>query len=73
MNVRRGDNTYDSMSSFISVVVPCNTEGKFGWKCKFTCHCKNGEDCDKVTGHCGSGCEEGRYGIGCQYGKAETI
>ena len=60
------------MCVFISVVVPCNTEGKFGWKCKFTCHCKNGEDCDKVTGHCGSGCEEGRYGIGCQYGKAKN-
>ena len=26
--------------------------GKFGWQlCKFDCHCKNGEDCDKVTGH----------------------
>ena len=47
--------------------------GKFGWQCKFDCHCKNGEDCDKVTGQCNSGCQQGLYSIGCQFGKSITI
>ena len=54
----------------VSVGSQCNTEGKFGWQCKFDCRCKNGEDCDKVTGQCDSGCQRGRYGIGCQFGKS---
>ena len=44
--------------------------GKFGWQCKFDCHCKNGEDCDMVTGQCDSGCQTGLYDNGCQFGKS---
>ena len=47
--------------------------GKFGWQCKFDCRCKNGDDCDKVTGQCNSGCQQGLYGIGCHFGKSITI
>ncbi|XP_048255953.1 receptor-type tyrosine-protein phosphatase kappa-like isoform X1 [Haliotis rufescens] len=39
--------------------------GNFGWKCKFQCACRRGP-CDKNTGWCESGCQEGKYGVGCQ-------
>lgn len=40
-------------------------EGKFGWHCKFSCYCAEG-DCDFDTGYCPLGCKKNRYGPGCQ-------
>ncbi|KAL4234582.1 hypothetical protein ACF0H5_006223 [Mactra antiquata] len=39
----------------------------FGSACKYMCHCKNGESCNKTTGQCTSGCAEYWFGPGCQY------
>ncbi|CAE1273833.1 unnamed protein product [Acanthosepion pharaonis] len=38
----------------------------FGYKCKFRCHCKEDEPCEKLVGHCDSGCKDGYWGPGCQ-------
>ena len=36
--------------SLVSLLLFCDIlVGKFGWQCKFDCHCKIGEDCDNVT------------------------
>ncbi|KAK0060673.1 platelet endothelial aggregation receptor 1 [Biomphalaria pfeifferi] len=44
-------------------------EGTFGEKCLQVCRCKNDtEMCDKITGHCQSGCKDGHrlvVGKGC--------
>lgn len=40
-------------------------DGKFGWKCKFNCACKNGDICNKINGECPNGCKSGYYGNGC--------
>jgi len=42
--------------------------GYFGWGCRFHCDCLNGGDCDSTTGHCETGCPDGRWGIGCLLG-----
>lgn len=41
-------------------------DGSFGFKCKYRCRCANDEPCDKVTGTCFNGCQEGFWGPGCQ-------
>ncbi|KAL4236563.1 hypothetical protein ACF0H5_004948 [Mactra antiquata] len=46
----------------------CDIKGKFGWKCRFDCNCKDvNEDCEKEIGYCISGCADGYYGKGCQF------
>ncbi|XP_060608617.1 protein draper-like [Ruditapes philippinarum] len=40
--------------------------GKFGRECMFTCHCKDGADCDDTSGFCVSGCASGWSGNSCQ-------
>lgn len=55
------------MVYLFSDAVKCDEQGKFGWKCRFTCNCKDGEECEKETGYCENGCVEGYYGTGCQF------
>ncbi|KAK3090599.1 hypothetical protein FSP39_012997, partial [Pinctada imbricata] len=53
-----------SKCNFLDAECP---DGKFGWKCKFTCYCANTtEACGKSKGDCLSGCRSNRYGPGCQ-------
>ena len=34
--------------------------GNFGDECNKTCHCKDGTECDHISGHCHSGlCDPG--------------
>ena len=42
--------------------------GYFGWGCRFRCDCLHGGNCDSTTGHCETGCSDGRWGIGCLLG-----
>ena len=41
-------------------------DGYFGHYCAFSCACKGGEVCNKITGSCPSGCRDNRWGPGCQ-------
>jgi len=42
--------------------------GYFGWGCRFFCDCLHGGNCDSTTGHCETGCPDGKWGIGCLLG-----
>ena len=43
---------------------------EYGPNCEYQCYCKNGgEYCDRVDGSCVSGCGDGRFGPGCQFGR----
>ncbi|XP_046542684.1 uncharacterized protein LOC124253012 [Haliotis rubra] len=43
------------------------TDGSFGPDCSSWCFCRNtSEVCDKTSGHCESGCTDGRVGADCQ-------
>ncbi|XP_060083634.1 receptor-type tyrosine-protein phosphatase kappa-like [Ylistrum balloti] len=42
-------------------------DGKFGWKCRFTCRCKNDDVCNKITGECPNGCQDEYYGSSCLF------
>lgn len=55
------------MVYLFSDAVKCDEQGKFGWRCRFTCNCKDGVECEKETGYCENGCVEGYYGTGCQF------
>ncbi|ESP04078.1 hypothetical protein LOTGIDRAFT_156689 [Lottia gigantea] len=51
------------------VAAPTPSEGfKFGFNNSYTCHCKNDEKCDIVTGRCDNGCLKGWGGPSCQQG-----
>ncbi|KAH3775731.1 hypothetical protein DPMN_177136 [Dreissena polymorpha] len=54
--------------SIISEAAPCDELGRFGWKCRFSCNCADGADCERQTGYCQNGCKPGFYGWGCQFG-----
>ena len=41
-------------------------DGYFGHWCRFSCQCKYGDVCDKITGSCPSGCQDKLWGPGCQ-------
>jgi len=55
------------------IVRVCSAEcadGYFGHLCNNVCLCYDEtEVCDKVTGHCESGCMAGRTDAGCQSGQ----
>jgi len=55
------------------IVHVCSAEcadGYFGHLCNNVCHCHDEtEVCDKVTGHCESGCMAGRTDTDCQTGQ----
>ncbi|XP_046573981.1 uncharacterized protein LOC124282056 [Haliotis rubra] len=47
------------------------SDGWFGDNCDKRCHClDNKEVCDKITGHCSSGCSHGFLGANCQTPRA---
>ncbi|XP_052229607.1 receptor-type tyrosine-protein phosphatase alpha-like isoform X2 [Dreissena polymorpha] len=50
-----------------SEAAPCDELGRFGWKCRFSCNCADGADCERQTGYCQNGCKPGFYGWGCQF------
>lgn len=53
-------------------ITGCST-GWFGEKCDKQCHCADGKECHKITGHCPEGCEIGRRGPDCQALKYENV
>ncbi|KAK3591264.1 hypothetical protein CHS0354_010629 [Potamilus streckersoni] len=38
----------------------------FGWKCRLSCKCKLGDECDS-SGKCKQGCPDESYGLGCLF------
>ncbi|XP_053394687.1 protein draper-like [Mercenaria mercenaria] len=55
------------LNTVVVEALKCDEQGKFGWRCRFTCNCIDGSECEKETGHCKEGCAEGFYGTGCQF------
>ena len=58
----------DSAFSFVNWT-DCHY-GTFGNKCENNCHCLDQATCDKLSGHCASGCQAGWTGDDCQQSKA---
>ncbi|ESO89384.1 hypothetical protein LOTGIDRAFT_154494 [Lottia gigantea] len=55
------------ISVLLVVATLTPSEGfKFGFNNSYTCHCKNDEKCDIVTGRCDNGCLKGWGGPSCQ-------
>ena len=61
------------LALFLLTDAPC----WFGDGCVYACHCNNGAACDRDTGHCPNGCDDGGAlgpwfawgGPGCQVGE----
>ena len=50
------------------------TNGTYGSQCVKLCgQCRNGEDCDPVSGRCSLGCEPGWQGLRCQQSEHSLI
>ncbi|GFN80342.1 dendrite extension defective protein 1 [Plakobranchus ocellatus] len=47
------------------------TEGWFGARCEYKCHCLNGAACN-ASGDCEDGCADGWFGPSCQYRKDKS-
>ncbi|XP_067671474.1 uncharacterized protein [Haliotis asinina] len=68
---KREDSALQILTLCEVLVLVCN-DYWFGAQCEETCRCRDPmEICNKVTGHCNSGCASGYVGDDCQQGTNE--